>query len=75
MGGRGKAQRLPVSLRSAPERDGCIDYTVWQRPEVVASTRRSCITPVFSAIRTLGFGGTATEFSSAVIPETIGKLS
>ena len=75
MGGRGKAQRLPVSLRSAPGCDGCIDYAIWQRPEVVALTGRSVITPVFSAIRTPVSGGLPTLASPSVIPETIGKTA
>ena len=52
MGGRGKAQRLPVSLRSAPGCDGCIDYAVWPLETVVASIGKSGITPVFSGIKT-----------------------
>lgn len=32
MGGRGKAQRLPVTLSSAPGCRGCNDYDVENRP-------------------------------------------
>lgn len=73
MGGRGKAQRLPVSLRSAPGCDGCIDYAVWPRRAVVCLTGKDDITPVFSVIRTPMPGGVVTEFSPVVIPETVGK--
>ena len=73
MGGRGKAQRLPVSLRSAPGCDGCIDYAGWRSPAVVVSTGRSGITPVFSGIRTPLFGGLPRLPGRLVIPKTVGK--
>jgi hypothetical protein len=75
MGGRGKAQRLPVSLRSAPGCDGCIDYAVCPRKLADGSTGRSGMTPLFSAIRTPVSGGLPASTSPAVIPETIGKTS
>lgn len=75
MGGRGKAQRLPVSLRSAPGCDGCIDYAVCPCRRVGVSTGRCGTTPLFSAIRTPVFGGLPALASPAVIPETIGKTA
>jgi hypothetical protein len=74
MGGRGKAQRLPVSLRSEPERDGCIDYAVWQRPEVVASTPRSGITPVFSGSERRCSEGCPGRLVGSSFPKRLAKL-